>query len=142
MRGEQDIEKLLERFSSRPAPGVLREKVIQASRREAEARRILTPAWRWALAPSSILLACFILADWRVSAAEQDRLSSLLSLPGARAVSPEKAADEKAREVLAYLPDLDSASQLALRQSFLKNRRAAGGSQKSAVHLTEGINEF
>jgi hypothetical protein len=142
MKDERDIEKLLKRFSQKPAPPGLKDKVLRAAEQAAASRQALTRGWRWALASSCVLLACFILADWRVSAAEQDRLSSLLNLPGARAVSPDSSADELAREVLAYLPDLDPASQRALRQAFLKHQRAAGGVRKSAVHLTEGFDEY
>jgi hypothetical protein len=142
MKDEREIEILLERFLPRPTPGGLREKVIQAAHRESEARRILTPAWRWALASSFVLMAVIMVADWRVSAREENRLSALTIVPGAGAISPEKAADEKSAEVLAYLPDLDPASVQAVRQSFLKDRRAADRFRRSAARPTEGINEY
>jgi hypothetical protein len=142
VKDEQDIEKLLEQFSPRSAPQELKGKVIQAARREAEVRRVLTPAWRWALAASSVLFVIFLLADWRVSLFEQNRLSSLLGLPGAKALSPEKSADQESVELLAYLPDLDPGSKQALRQAFLNKERAAIRSQRSVQFLTEAINEY
>jgi hypothetical protein len=142
MKNEREIEKLLEKFSPRPAPGELRTKVIQAARREADARRVLTPAWRWAMLTSAVLMAMTTFADWRLSSRERSRLSTLSFAQEVRAFSPRGAADEKAREVLAYLPDLDPASRQALRQSFLKGRRAAGQTRSSAAHLAEGINEY
>lgn len=142
MKDEWEIEKLLGQLSPRPAPQGLRARVIQAARREAEARRILTPAWRWALTSSFILMAIIMLADWRLSSQEQNRLSALTILPGARTVSPESAADEKAGEVLAYLPDLDPCSRQALRKSILGENTAAARSRRSAPRLTEEINEY
>jgi hypothetical protein len=142
MIDERNFETLLEQFSPRPAPRELRGKVIQAAYREAEARRVLTPAWRWVLASSSVLTAIFMLADWRLSSREQNRLSSLLNPPGASSVSPERAADEKAGKVLAYLPDLDAASRQALRGVILNEERASLRSRHPAQPLTEEINEY
>jgi hypothetical protein len=142
MKDEPEIEKLLENFTRRSAPPGLRDKILQAARREASARRILTPAWRWALAASLILLGFFILADFGVSAGEQDRLSTLLNLPATKAISPEKAADKKADELLACLPDLDSGSKQLLRRTILNEERAANQSQRSGQRFTEEINEY
>jgi hypothetical protein len=142
MSDESKIETLLEQFSPRRAPHKLRGKVIQAARREAEARRVLTPAWRWVLVSSFVLMAIITLADWRLASREQNRLSSLTILPGARTVSPERAADQKAGEVLASFPDLDAASRRALREVMLNEERASIRSRHPAKPLTEEINEY
>ena len=142
MRNERETEKLLEQFSPRPAPRELGARIIREARREAKARRVLTPAWRWGFVAGSVLLAFIILADWRISASEQNRLSSLLNQPGVRIASRERAADERAREVLACLPDLDAALVQALRQSLIKDQRVGSRPQKSEAHSAEAINEY
>lgn len=141
MKDEREVEKLLRQFSSRPGPQGLREKVIQAAEREVEARRVLTPAWRWALASSLVLLAIFVLADWRTSSRELNRLSSLLNSRGAEAPTPARAAEQAAAEILASIPDMDPASRKALTQ-FLRDQCAAGRPRKAAPRLTEDINEY
>ncbi len=142
MRDEQEVEKLLGQFSPRKAPRGIRARVIQAAGREAAARQILTPAWRWALVSSLVLLAVFMLADWRTSSREQIRLSSLLDSRGAEAPAPAKAAEQAAEEILASLPDLDPSSRRALTQSILREQSAARRSPKAAPRLTEEINEY
>jgi hypothetical protein len=142
MSDGRELEKLLGRFSRKPAPPGLREKVLRAAEREASARRVLTPAWRWALASSLVLMAVIMLSDWRLSSGEQNRLSALTIGPGARAVSPKRDADEKVAEVLACLPDLDAASRLALRQAALNEGRTATRSRHSAQTFLEGISEY
>jgi hypothetical protein len=102
----------------------------------------LTPGWRWIFATSLVLLAFSALADWQISALEQNRLSALLDLPGEKALSPEKQADKEAAELLANLPDLDAASKKLLRRAFLDEERAATQSGQSARRFTEGIHEY
>jgi hypothetical protein len=142
MKDEREVEKLLGQFSPRPGPRGLRERVIQAAEREAKARRILTPVWRWALASSFVLLAIFMLADWRISFRERNHLNSLLDSRGAEAPTPAEAAEQAAAEILASMPDLDPASRQVLAQSMLRDQSAAGRSRKAAPRLTEEINEY
>ncbi len=142
MKDEREVEKLLGRFSPRPAPQGLRERVIQAAEREAEGRRILTPAWRWTLASSLLLLAVFVVADSRTSSRERILLSSILDSRGAEASTPAKTAEQAAAEILASLPDLDPASREALAKSILRDLSATGRSRKAAPRLTEEINEY
>jgi hypothetical protein len=142
MKLEGDIEELLERFSARPSPPGLKERIIRAVEQEITESRLLTPRWRWIFAASLVLLAFFTLADWRISAVEQNHLSTLLGLPGEKALSPEKLADEEAAELLANLPDLDAASKKLLFRVFLGEERAAAQSGQSARRFTEEIHEY
>jgi hypothetical protein len=142
MKDERDVEELLKRFSPRPSPPGLKELTIQAAGQKIRESRLLTPGWRWILATGLLLLALFILGDWRISVVEQNRLSSLLGLPGEKALSPEKWADEEAAELLANLPDLDAASKKLLLRVFLDEERAAARSASSARRFTEGIYEY
>jgi hypothetical protein len=142
MKNERDVEELLERFSPRAVPPGLKERTIQAARQKNKENRLLTPGWRWVLAASLALFALFTLADWRFFSLEQNRLSSLLGLPGEKALSPEKRADEKAAELLANLSDLDAASEKLLRRVFLNEERAAAQPGQSARRFAEGIHEY
>jgi hypothetical protein len=142
MKHERDVEELLERFSPRPAPPGLKERTIQAAGQKIRESRLLTPGWTWVFAADLVLLAFFTLADWRISAVEQNLLSALLNLSGEKALSPEKQADEDAAELLANLPDLDAASKKLLRQAFLNEERAAAQSGQSKRRFTEGIHEY
>jgi len=65
-----------------------------------------------------------------------------LNLPGEKALSPEKLADEEAAELLANLPDLDAASKKLLRRVFLDEERAAAQTGQSARRFTEEIHEY
>jgi len=141
MKDERDIEKLLERFSPKPAPPELRARVLGAAEREKFACRILTPAWRWAFATSLVLLAFVILADWRLSSGELKRLSSLLDGCGLGTPTAGRAEEKAAEEFLAYLPELDPVSRLTLKQSLIKGQ-AARLSRKSTPRPTEEIHEF
>jgi hypothetical protein len=142
MKYERDVEELLERFSPRPSPPGLKERTIQAAEQKARDRRLLTPGWRWVLATSLVLFAIFMLADLGSSSLEKNRLNALLDLPGEKALSPEKQADEEAAELLANLPDLDAASEKLLRRFILDQERAAAQSLQSARSFTEGIHEY
>ena len=142
MKHERDVEELLERFSPRPAPPGLKDQTIQAAEQQIRESRLLTPGWRWILAASSVLLAFFTLADWRISAVGQNHLNSLLDLPAEKTLSPEKQADKEAAELLANLPDLDAASKKLLRRVFLDEERAAVQSGQSARHFAEWIHEY
>jgi hypothetical protein len=142
MKHERDVEELLERFSPRPAPPGLKERTIQAAEQEIRESRLLTRGWRWIFATSLVLLAFSTLADWRIFVVEQNRLSALLDLPGKKALSPEKQADEEAAELFANLPDLDAASKKLLRRVFLDEERAAAQSGQSARRSTEEIHEY
>ena len=142
MKHERDVEELLERFSPRPSPPGLKERTIQAAEQKIRESRLLTPGWRWILAASSVLLAFFTLADWRISALGQNRLNALLEVPGEKALSPEKQADKEAAELLANLPDLDAASKKLLLRVFLGEERAAAQSGQSARRFTEEIHEY
>lgn len=142
MKHERDVEELLERFSPRNAPPGLKERTIQAAEQKIRESRLLTPGWRWIFATSLVLLAFFTLADWRISAVEQNHLSSLLNLPGEKALSPEKQAYEEAAELLANLPDLDATSKKLLLRVFLDEERAAAQSGQSARRSTEEIHEY
>jgi len=142
MKNEREVEDLLEQFSPRPVPPGLKERTIRAAGQKARERRLLTPGWRWAFAASLAFLTLFTWADWRISAGGQNRLDSLLNLPGEKALSPEKRADEEAAELLAYFPGLDAASQNLLRRGFSDRERAAAHSAQSAGRFTEGIHEY
>jgi len=142
MKYERNVEELLERFSPRPVPPGLKERTIQAAKQKNRESRLLTPGFRWVFAASLVLFALFILADWRISAAGQNRLNALLNLPGEKARSPEKRVDEEAAELLACLPDLDAASKQLLRRFILDQERAAAQSLQSARSFTEGIHEY
>jgi len=142
MKHERDVEELLQRFSPRPSPPGLKERTIQAAEQKIRERRLLTPGWRWIFATGLVFLAFSTLADWRISAIEQNRLSALLNLPGEKALSPEKLADEEAAELLANLPDLDAASKKLLRRVFLDEERAAAQTGQSARRFTEEIHEY
>jgi len=142
MKHERYVEELLERFSPRPSPPGLKERTIQAAEQKIRERRLLTPGWKWIFATSLVLLALSILANWRISAVEQNHLSALLNLSGEKALSPEKQADEEATELLANLPDLDAASKKFLLRVFLDEERAAAQSGQSARRFTEEIHEY
>jgi hypothetical protein len=142
MKHERDVEELMKRFSPRPSPPGLKERTIQAAGQKIRESRLLTPGWRWIFAASLVLLAFFTLADWRISTLEQNHLSALLNLPGEKALSPEKLADEEAAELLANFPDLDAASKKLLLRAFLDEERAAAQSGQSARRFTEGIHEY
>ena len=142
MKDERDVEELLKRFSPRPSPPGLKERTIQAAEQKIRESRSLTPGWRWVFATSLVLLTFFTLADWRISAVEQNHLSALLDLPGEKALSPEKQADKEAAELLANLPDLDAASKKLWLRVFLDQERAAAQSLQSARSFTEGIHEY
>jgi len=142
MKHERDVEELLKRFSPRPAPLGLKELTIQAAGQKIRESRLLTPGWRWIFATSLVLLAFSTLADWRISALEQNHLSALLNLPGEKALSPERHADQEAAELLANFPDLDAASEKLWLRVFLDEERAAAQSAQSARHLTEEIHEY
>ena len=142
MKHERDVEELLQRFSPRPSPPGLKERTIQAAEQKIRERRLLTPGWRWIFAASLVLLAFFTLADWRISALEQNYLRALLNLPWEKALSPEKHADQEATELLANLPDLDAASKKLLRRAFLDEERAAAQSGQFARRFTEEIHEY
>mgnify|MGYP001126044108 CR=1 FL=1 len=43
MRDREDVEKVLERFSGKPGPPGLKERVLKGAERKARARRIMTP---------------------------------------------------------------------------------------------------
>ena len=142
MKHERDVEELLERFSPRPSPPGLKERTIQAADQKIKESRLLTPGWRWIFATNLVLLAFFTLADWRCFSLEKNRLSAVLDLPGEKALSPEKQADEEAAELFAHLPDLDAASKKLLRRVFLDEERAAAQSGQSARRSTEEIYEY
>jgi hypothetical protein len=142
MKHERDVEGLLERFSTRPAPPGLKERTIQVSKKKVRETRLFTPGWRRIFAVSLVLLAFFSLADWRMSVAGQNRLSALLNLPEEKSLSPEEKAEEKAAELLASLPDLDAASKKLLLRVFLDDKRAAAQSGQSARRFTEGSHEY
>jgi hypothetical protein len=143
MSNERELEKLLRRFSPKPAPRELREKVIQAAHREASGRRILTPAWRWALATSLILLALIAVADCGMSSAEQARLSVLLGLPSSEMVQANKAPDKQAADILAGLPDISQDSQKLLREVLLRKEQGGVNRRRQSVQrLAEEINEY
>jgi hypothetical protein len=142
MKDERDVEELLERFSPRSAPPGLKERTIHAAEQKIRESRLLTPGWRWIFASSLVLLAFFTLADWRLFSLEQNRLNSLLNLPGEKALSPEKQADEEAAELLANLPDLSGTSKKLLRRALLAEGRAAVQSEHSARRFAEGIHEY
>ena len=142
MKNVRDVEELLERFSSRAVPPGLKERTIRAAGQKVRESRLLTPGYKWVLAASSVLLALVILADWRISVVGQNRLNSLLNLPGEKALSPEKQAEEEAAELLANLPDLDAAFKNLLRRVFLDEERAAAQSGQSSQRFTEGIHEY
>jgi len=142
MKDERDVEELLKRFSPRPSPPGLKELTIQAAGQKIRESRLLTPGWRWIFAASLVLLAFFTLADWRISALEQNHLRALFNLPWEKALSPEKQADQEAAELLANLPDLDAVSKKLLRRVFLDDKRAAAQSGQSARRFTEEIHEY
>jgi len=125
----------------KPAPSGLRARVLGAAEREKIACRVLTPAWRWALATSLVLLAFVILADWRLSSGEFKRLGSLLDGRGFGGPTAGRAEEKAAEEFLAYLPELDPVSRLTLKQSLIKGQ-AARLSRKSTPRPTEEIHEF
>ena len=142
MKDERDVEELLKHFSPRPVPPGLKERTIQATEQKIRESRLLTRGWRWIFAASLVLLAFFTLADWRCFALEQNRLNALLDLPGEKALSPEKLADEEAAELLANLPDLDAASKKLFLRVFLDEERAAAQTGRSARRFTEEIHEY
>jgi hypothetical protein len=142
MSGQNELEKLLGSFLPKSAAPGLREKILRAAAQEATAHRILTPGWRWALAASFILLALFVIFDWRASSAEQARLSRLLSASASEMVQAQKSLERQAADILAGLPDLGPDSQKLLRDVLLREERAAFRSRESARRLEEEINEY
>jgi hypothetical protein len=125
MKHDCDVEKLLGSLSPRPPASGRKARVLRGAWEKAIARRVLTPAWRWALAGSSVLVLLISLADGWTSTAGLERLNALLEVPEPGSISLEKAVE---KEIAAYreaLPDLDKTLLERLRAGLLKEKKPA-----------------
>jgi len=140
MRDREDVEKVLERFSGKPGPPGLKERVLKGAERKARARRIMTPLLSAALASCSILLVFLILADWRISATQERRLNSFLRVTRASEMSSEQIIDQRIGEFLANVPDADLIMARRLRRIFLTQERVAKEKRRD-IRLKEEVYE-
>ncbi|MFZ2055281.1 MAG: hypothetical protein WAU81_13930 [Candidatus Aminicenantales bacterium] len=125
MKHDTDAEELLESFSPKPPITGLKERVLRGAAEKAFARRVLTPAWRWALAGSSVLVLLISLADGWTSTAGLNRLNALLEVPEPGSISLEKAVEKEMAAYREALPDLDKSLLERLQMTLLEEKRVA-----------------
>ncbi len=140
MNDRDDVEKIMERFSGKPGPPGLKERVLKGAEQKAKARRIMTPLLSAALAGCSVLLIILTLADWQISGTQERRLNSFLRLTPAGDMSFKKIIDQKMGEFLANVTDVDIITARNLRRSFLAQEKVAKA-RRPDIRLKEEIYE-
>jgi hypothetical protein len=125
MNHDDVVEKVIASLSPKPPAAGRKERVLQGAREKALARRVLTPAWKWALAGCAVIIVLISLADRAASTAGLSRLNALLELPEPGAISLEKAIEEELATYREALPDLDKAQLKRLQMALIKEKRTA-----------------
>jgi hypothetical protein len=131
MNKNNDIEIFLQRFSPRPAPSGVRERILQNVRRNLASRQVLTRGLRVLLIGSILLGAFSILLDWSLSACQQKTLEAMLNWsPDVRSPS-DKEIEYQIKEMPAEFPDLRD-----LPRSWLRWASSYGAGKDSYGRLS------
>jgi hypothetical protein len=90
MSDKDNLEELLQRYSLKPPPPQLKERVIRAARQERLSRRLISPAFAVIGVVCVILSGLSLIFDWQISRHQQRRLESLFNLPQVSPVYSDK----------------------------------------------------
>jgi hypothetical protein len=129
MSDKDEIEELLRRYSLKPPPPQLKERVIRAARQERLSRRLISPAFAVIGVVCLILAGFSLIFDWQISRYQQRRLASLFNLPQASPVylgnENKNITSDQEGEFLGT--EITSALRLHHRLTARKNERSGPG---------------
>jgi hypothetical protein len=78
MKNRNDVEELLGRFSMKPSPPGLREKILSAVHKEKKSRSLMSPGLKIICALCAFLIGFSLLFDWQVTRHQERRILSVL----------------------------------------------------------------